>query len=108
LVGSDGVVDVAEPVDLDGQGVAVVDRSAEQVLVLQRAEEPLDNPVGLRRLDAGADVAQQRILAGERFGEHRAAEAGSVVGDHGDRGGSGARHVAGRLINKVELVAIVA
>jgi len=28
LVGSDGVVDLAEPVDFDGEGVAVVDGSA--------------------------------------------------------------------------------
>jgi hypothetical protein len=34
LVGSDGVVDLAEPVDFDGAGVAVVDGSAVEVLVL--------------------------------------------------------------------------
>ena len=35
LVGSDGVVDSAEPVDFDGEGVAVVDGSAVEVLVLE-------------------------------------------------------------------------
>jgi len=34
------------------------------MLVLQGAEEALDDAVGLRGLDAGADVAQQRIIAG--------------------------------------------
>jgi hypothetical protein len=65
LVGSDGVVDLAEPVDFDGEGVAVVDGSAVEVLVLEGAEEPLDDAVGLRALDSGADVAQQRVFAGE-------------------------------------------
>jgi hypothetical protein len=59
LVGSDGVVDLGEPVDFDGEGVAVVDGSAVEVLVLEGAEEPLDDAVGLRALDSGADVAQQ-------------------------------------------------
>jgi hypothetical protein len=43
LVGSDGVVDLAEPVDFDGEGVAVVDGSAVEVLVPKGAEEPLDD-----------------------------------------------------------------
>jgi hypothetical protein len=34
--GSDGVVDLAEPVDFDGEGVAVLDGSAVEVLVLKR------------------------------------------------------------------------
>jgi hypothetical protein len=46
LGGSDGVVDLAEPVDFDGEGVAVVDGSAVEVLVLEGAEEPLDDAVG--------------------------------------------------------------
>jgi hypothetical protein len=58
------VVDLAEPVDFDGEGVAVVDGSAVEVLVLEGAEEPLDDAVGLT-LDSGADVAQQRVVAGE-------------------------------------------
>jgi hypothetical protein len=58
LVGADGVVDLAEAVDFYGQGVAVVDAATEQVLVLQRAEEPFDDAAGLRAADAGADVAQ--------------------------------------------------
>jgi hypothetical protein len=53
LVGSDGVVDLAEPVDFDGEGVAVLDGSAVEVLVLKGAEEPLDDAVGLRALDSG-------------------------------------------------------
>jgi hypothetical protein len=48
LVGSDGVVDLAEAVDFDGEGVAVVDGSAVEVLVLEGAEGPLDDAVGLR------------------------------------------------------------
>jgi hypothetical protein len=60
LVGSDGVVDLAEPVDFDGEGVAVLDGSAVEVLVLEGTEEPFDDAVGLRALDSGADVAQQR------------------------------------------------
>ena len=58
LVGSDGVVDLAEAADFDGEGAGVVDRAAEQVLILERAEEALDDAVGLRAPDAGADVAQ--------------------------------------------------
>jgi hypothetical protein len=54
-----------EPVDFDGTGVAVVDGSAVDVLVLEGAEEPLDDAVDLRALDSGADVAQQRVFAGE-------------------------------------------
>ena len=53
LVGSDGVVDLAEPIDFDGEGVAVLDGSAVEVLVLKGAEEPLDDAVGLRALDSG-------------------------------------------------------
>jgi hypothetical protein len=53
LVGSDGVVDLAEPVDFDGEGVAALDGSAVEVLVLKGAEEPLDDAVGLRALDSG-------------------------------------------------------
>jgi hypothetical protein len=49
LVGSDGVVDLAEPVDFDGEGVAVVDGSAVEVLILEGAEEPLDDAVGPSR-----------------------------------------------------------
>ncbi len=54
LVGSDGAVDLPEAVDLHGQSVAVIDTAAEQVLVLQRAEEPLDDTVSLRRSDPRA------------------------------------------------------
>jgi len=58
LVGSDGVVDLSEAGDFDGERAGVIDRAAEQVLVFQGAEEALDDAVGLRGLDAGADVAQ--------------------------------------------------
>src|SRR6266540_5451305 len=58
LVGSDGVIDLAEAADFDGEGAGVVDRAAEQMLVFQGAEEPFDDAVGLRALDTGADVAQ--------------------------------------------------
>jgi hypothetical protein len=107
-MGSDGVVDLAEPIDFDGQGVAVADRATEQMLVLQGAEEPLDHPVGLRALDAGADVAQQRVIAGERPGEHRAAEARPVVADDRDRRRHGAQQIAGGLIDQINLAAVVA
>jgi hypothetical protein len=32
--------------DFDGEGIAVVDRPAEQVLVFEAAEEPFDDAVG--------------------------------------------------------------
>ena len=76
LVGSDGVVDLAEPVDFDGEGVAVVDGSEVEVLALEGAEEPLDDAVGLRALDSGADVAQQRVFAGESTREAELASGG--------------------------------
>ena len=56
LVGAEGVVGVAELVDLDGEGVAVADDRAVEVLVLQGAEEPFDHAVGLRAPHPGADV----------------------------------------------------
>jgi hypothetical protein len=61
-MGADGVVDLPEAVDLDRERVAVIDRPAKQLLLLQRAEEPLDDSIGLRGLDAGADMAQQWIV----------------------------------------------
>lgn len=106
LGGADCVVDLPKPANLDGKRVAVLDRSAEQVLVLQGAEEPRDDPVGLRGPDAGADTAQQRVLAGERFGEHTAAEAGPAVSDHCDRCRDGAQQFAGGLLDQVDLATI--
>ncbi len=76
------------------------------MLVLQGAEEALDDAVGLRGLDAGADVAQQRIVAGERLGKHGTAEAWPVVADHGDGCGHGVQQFAGGLVDQVELAAI--
>jgi hypothetical protein len=58
---------------------------AVEVLVLQRAEESLDDAVGLRAPDAGADVAQQRIVASEGRLVGLTTEAGAVVGYDGDR-----------------------
>ena len=43
MVGSDRVVNLAESLDFHGQGVAVGDLSAVEVLVFQGAEEPLVN-----------------------------------------------------------------
>ena len=39
----------------------VIDRCAEQVLVLQGAEYPLNDVVGLRRAGTGPDVPQSRL-----------------------------------------------
>jgi hypothetical protein len=41
-------VDLPEPGDIDGEGVAVVDRPAEQMLVFQGAEEPSTTPLVCR------------------------------------------------------------
>src|SRR6266545_3970688 len=87
LVWPDAVVDVAEAGGLHRERAAVVDRGAVEVLVLQRAEASLDDAVGLRAPDAGPDVAQQRLIAGERRLVGRAAKARAVVGDDGDRSG---------------------
>jgi hypothetical protein len=43
----DRVVEVAEAVDLDGEGVAVADVGTVEVFVLQGAEEPFDDAVEL-------------------------------------------------------------
>jgi hypothetical protein len=43
----DRVVEVAEAVDFDGEGVAVADVGTVEVFVLQGAEEPFDDAVGL-------------------------------------------------------------
>jgi hypothetical protein len=43
----DRVVEVAEAVDLDGEGIAVADVGTVEVFVLQGAEEPFDDAVGL-------------------------------------------------------------
>ena len=65
LVGPDLVVDVAEEVDLDVEGVGFVDESAVEVLVFQCLEVSLVDAVGLRAAHSGSDVAKQRVLAGE-------------------------------------------
>jgi hypothetical protein len=80
--------------------------AAEQVLVFEGAEESLDRAVGLRALDAGADVAQERVLAGERFGEDCAVKAWCVVEDDGDGRGDGAQQLAGGLIDQVDVSAV--
>ena len=76
------------------------------MLVLQRAEESLDDAVGLRAPDAGADVAQQRIVAGERGLVGLAAEARAVVGDDGDRGGDDVDDLAGVLVDQFEFATV--
>ncbi len=49
LVGSDGVVDLAEALDFDGERASVVDRAAEQVMLLLMSSElgQLSSAVGL-------------------------------------------------------------
>ena len=47
LVGSDGVVDDAEAVGFRVESVAVADVAAEQVLLFECFEGPLDEAVGL-------------------------------------------------------------
>lgn len=64
-MGLDAVIDVAEAGLLHGQRGPVVDRCAKEVFYLS-AEEALDGAVGLWRANAGADAAQQRVIAGER------------------------------------------
>jgi hypothetical protein len=51
---------------------------AVEALVLQRAEEPLDDAVGLRDPDPSPDVGQQRLIASERRLVGLAAKAGAV------------------------------
>jgi hypothetical protein len=77
------------------------------MLVLEGAEETLDDAVGLRALDAGADMAQQRVLAGERLSKDGSAEAGPVVADHSDWRGHSADQFTGGVVDKVELTAVV-
>ena len=67
-MGSDGVIDLAESLDFHGEGVAVVDRGAVEVLVFQGFEQPLDDSVGLRGSDPGPDVTQYGIVTVERPG----------------------------------------
>jgi hypothetical protein len=65
-----------------GQAAATLRSS---LLVLQGAEEPFDDAVGLWAPHSGSDVPQQRVVASERVGEHGPAEARPVVGDDRDR-----------------------
>jgi hypothetical protein len=76
------------------------------VLVLQRAEESLDDAVGLRAPDAGPDVAQ-RLIAGERRLVGLAAKARAVVGDDGDRSGDDVDDLAGVLVDQFEFATVV-
>jgi hypothetical protein len=86
---------------------AVVDRGAIEVLVLQRAEESLDDAVGLRAPDAGRDVAQQRLIGGERRLVGLAAKARAVVGDDGDRSGDDVDDLAGVLVDQFAFATVV-
>jgi hypothetical protein len=70
LVGSQGVIGMPEAVDLDGQRVAVADHRPIQVLVLQDAEEPFDDAVGLWAPHPSSDMPQQRLVAGDRASKH--------------------------------------
>src|SRR6266545_2876111 len=97
LVWPDAVVDVAEAGGLHRERAAVVDRGAVEVLVLQRAEASLDGAVGLRAPEGGPEVAQQRLIAGERRLVGLAAKARAVVGDDGDRSGDDVDELAGVL-----------
>lgn len=76
---ADRVVDVEVAVDVRGEVLAVGDVVAVEVLVGDRAEEPLDLSVGLGALDAGADVAQLWARA-DVAGELGGLEAGAVIG----------------------------
>src|SRR6266508_3442935 len=107
LVWPDAVVDVAEAGGLHRERAAVVDRGAVEVLVLQRAEESLDDAVGLRAPDAGPDVAQQRLIAGERRLAGLAAKARAVVGDDGDRSGDDVDDLAGVLVDQFAFATVV-
>jgi hypothetical protein len=78
---------------------------AVEVLVLQRAEESLDDAVGLRAPDAGPDVAQ-RLIAGRRL-VGLAAKARAVVGDDGDRSGDDVDDLAGVLVDQFEFATVV-
>jgi hypothetical protein len=62
LVRSRSVVGVAGAVDLDGEGVAVADDRAVEVLVFPGVEEPLDHAIGLRASHPRADALQQASL----------------------------------------------
>src|SRR6266540_1349822 len=107
LVWPDAVVDVAEAGGLHRERAAVVARGAVEVLVLQRAEESLDDAVGLRAPDAGPDVAQQRLIAGERRLVGLAAKARAVVGDDGDRSGEESDELAGVLVDQFAFATVV-
>jgi len=67
-----GLPEHGEP---DGQGVAVGEDRAVEVLVLQGAEDSFDHAVGLRAPHPRPHVPQQRVVAGEGLGECRAANA---------------------------------
>jgi len=57
--------------------------------------------------DAGPDVAQQRLIAGERRLVGLAAKARAVVGDDGDRSGDDVDDLAGVLIDQFEFATVV-
>src|SRR6266540_3407397 len=107
LVWPDAVVDVAEAGGLHRERAAVVDRGAVEVLVLQRAEASLDDAVGLRAPEGGPEVAQQRLIAGERRLVGLAAKARAVVGDDGDRSGDDVDELAGVLVDQFAFATVV-
>ena len=71
---ADLVVQPAERLGFVGQGDGIGDLEAEQVLVLDRAVEPFDDAVGLRRVMAGSDVGELGSPCDE------ASEVGALVG----------------------------
>ena len=77
---ADGVVDLAEEVGLHREGVAIANLGALEMLVLQRAKEPLGHPVGLWTPDSGTDMSQQWVFGTEGVGVDLTAKAGTVIG----------------------------
>lgn len=103
---SDPVVDVAEAGGLHRERAAVVDRRAVQVLIFEGAEEALDDAVGLRRADTGADVTQQRVAAGEGGLVDLAAEARAVIGHDRNWSRDDVDDLAGGLVDEFQLAAV--
>src|ERR1044072_2638856 len=104
-MGSDAGVGVGEQGAFDGEGGALADLSSVEVFVCEGDEEALDDAVGLRAAPAGADVPEQRVVAGEGPLEGLAAEAGSVVGDDGDGGGHGPQ-VGAVVVEQLDAAAV--
>jgi hypothetical protein len=83
-VGALVVVELVVGGDRGGQRGPVVGQLAPQLLDLDRAEEALDDAVGLRAVDPGADV-RELGPRGDVAGKARRAVGRAVVGDHDHR-----------------------